>query len=158
MAGDVACQKLEGGSGIDWRRASNMFVYRTFIFGPQYLFVLKGLEKYVRFTTPSVWKTVASKIALDQFLFGPIAITQFYVCVTMLEGGTFKQGVDKLVRVGGETLVAGWLLWCPVQALTFGVIPPALRLQFVSILQVGWNAWLSSINNRASSKPQAIAV
>ena len=157
MAGDVACQKLEGGSGIDWRRASNMFVYRTFIFGPQYLFVLKGLEKYVHFATPSVWKTVASKIALDQFLFGPIAITQFYVCVTMLEGGTFQQGVDKLCRVGGETLRAGWLLWCPVQALTFGVIPPAFRLQFVSVLQVGWNAWLSSINNRATNNP-AIAV
>ncbi|KAF9937600.1 hypothetical protein BGZ67_001057 [Mortierella alpina] len=49
-----------------------------------------------------------------------------------------------------STLKANYAVWPLVQLVNFGVMPLQLRLPFVSVVGIAWNAYLSMVNTRAS--------
>lgn len=67
--------------------------------------------------------------------------------------------VDDVVNHG--VLTKYWLLWGPVQTLTFSIVPVHLRIAFIAAVSFFWTIVLSSIVNRTSKreleKPAAIS-
>ena len=45
-------------------------------------------------------------------------------------------------------------VWLPAQAVTF-VLPPHLRLPFMSVISFFWQTWLALIANRSLTQSQA---
>jgi protein Mpv17 len=83
---------------------------------------------------------------------GPPALGLFYVVMSALEGSTIQHGFDRAKSLLVETIKVSVCFWTPAQAVTFSVIPMQYRVLWVSVLQVGWNAWLSSMNQRQKEK------
>ena len=48
-----------------------------------------------------------------------------------------------------QTLPASWAFWGPAQLLTFGVVPPHLRVAFVNTVSLAWNSVMSGFNQAA---------
>ena len=78
------------------------------------------------FGTGTDLPTVAAKVLTDQFLLTPL------VCLPVayiFKAVAFRYGVDEALRryvadAKRDLLLKYWLIWGPVQCLTFGVVPP----------------------------------
>jgi protein Mpv17 len=163
----------------DQERTLRLFGYRLLIFGPGYTLWLKLLEKRLGHLGTSA-KGVATKVALDQLVWTPPSMTAFYMWMAFFEpperfvtsitpairpsvssfpGVDFTQleqkyshGINRVRDCLWPTLQVNWPFWSSVGCITFGLIPPKHRILWVSTLQVGWNAFLSNLNQRARLK------
>ena len=69
--------------------------------------------------------------------------------MSLAEGNNVEDSLTRTKETLWPTVQVNWCFWIPVQAITFGIVPKGLQVGFVSLVQVGWNAWLSGVNNRA---------
>ncbi|KAF9901331.1 hypothetical protein EC991_006258 [Linnemannia zychae] len=88
------------------------------------------------------------RVAADQILFAPVGLAMLFTGLTVLEGGSLQQIKDKLNNTFIPTLKANYLVWPMVQLVNFSVMPLQLRLPFVSVVGIAWNAYLSLMNTR----------
>ncbi|KAF9143616.1 hypothetical protein BGX30_015180 [Mortierella sp. GBA39] len=93
-------------------------------------------------------KPVVKRVIADQILFAPIGLAMLFTGLTVLEGGSLQQIKDKLNNTFIPTLQANYLVWPMVQLVNFSVMPLQLRLPFVSVVGIAWNAYLSLMNTR----------
>ncbi|KAF9181909.1 hypothetical protein BGZ51_005110 [Haplosporangium sp. Z 767] len=101
-------------------------------------------QKVVRTMAPGLKRMMA-----DQVLFAPIGLALLFSGLTVLEGGGVQQIQDKLSNTYFSTLQANYAVWPLVQLVNFSVMPLQLRLPFVSVVGIAWNAYLSMVNSRA---------
>ncbi|KAG9320919.1 hypothetical protein KVV02_001724 [Mortierella alpina] len=106
--------------------------------------------RWLQTMAPAIKRMVA-----DQTLFAPIGLALLFSGLTVLEGGGIPQIQDKLNNASFfstylSTLKANYAVWPLVQLVNFGVMPLQLRLPFVSVVGIAWNAYLSMVNTRAS--------
>ncbi|KAF9563768.1 hypothetical protein EC968_004711 [Mortierella alpina] len=111
---------------------------------------------------PRLLQTMApaiKRMVADQTLFAPIGLALLFSGLTVLEGGGIQQIQEKLNNASWQyhqqttylsTLKANYAVWPLVQLVNFGVMPLQLRLPFVSVVGIAWNAYLSMVNTRAS--------
>ncbi|CAE6465136.1 unnamed protein product [Rhizoctonia solani] len=85
---------------------------------------------------------VASRVALDQFAFAPIAVGLFFTCTGLMEGKSIEQVKKKLDSSYKDTLIANWTLFIPFQTINM-VIPLHHRLLAVNAISIPWNTFLS---------------
>ncbi|CAE6499758.1 unnamed protein product [Rhizoctonia solani] len=88
---------------------------------------------------------VASRVALDQFAFAPIAVGLFFTCTGLMEGKSIEQVKKKLNSSYKDTLIANWTLFIPFQTINMfqAVIPLHHRLLAVNAISIPWNTFLS---------------
>jgi protein Mpv17 len=146
-AGASDGDEAEGEQGYDWMRVGRLAAFRLFLFGPYYSMWLRTLHRYV--VLPKKWQTVSAQIMLDQFIMAPPALSSFFMFMSMAEGNSIDDSVSRTRQTLWPTVQVNWCFWIPVQAVTFGIVPKGLQVGFVSLVQVGWNAWLSGVNNTA---------
>lgn len=156
--GDLLCQTSEGRrfswwvsagevEGYDWMRVGRLASFRLFLFGPYYSIWLRYLHR--RVALANKWKTVSAQILLDQILMAPPALFSFFTFMSLAEGNTIDASIARSKEILWPTVKVNWCFWFPVQAVTFGLVPKSMQVGFVSLVQVGWNAWLSGVNNDA---------
>ncbi|OAQ33823.1 hypothetical protein K457DRAFT_134150 [Linnemannia elongata AG-77] len=97
-------------------------------------------------------KPAVKRVTADQILFAPIGLAMLFTGLTVLEGGGLQQIKDKLNNTFIPTLQANYLVWPMVQLVNFSVMPLQLRLPFVSVVGIAWNAYLSLVNTRGQRK------
>jgi len=98
-------------------------------------------------TVSSVIEQVAVDMTvLTPFLCLPVA---YLVKSSMNADESFQDGLEKYWKhVQQEGLLQKyWMLWIPVQTLTFGVIPQHLRIVFIACVSFVWLMILSSISS-----------
>ena len=93
-------------------------------------------------------KTVASKVVADTGIICPLmTIPTAYVIKGFLIGNTFVQSmanyVDDVVNKG--LLFKNWMIFVPVQCITFSIVPEHFRVSFVACISFFWMIILSSI-------------
>ncbi|OLY77988.1 Protein SYM1 [Smittium mucronatum] len=93
------------------------------------------------------WKTVAKRVAADQFVFAPIAVGTFIISMGVMEGKNLSQIKQNLKDRYIITMLAGYLLWPAAQAVNFSIIPLIYRVPFTGLTSLIWNTFLSFINN-----------
>ncbi|KAF9929329.1 hypothetical protein FBU30_001690 [Linnemannia zychae] len=97
-------------------------------------------------------KPAMKRVAADQILFAPVGLVMLFSGLTVLEGGGVQQIKDKLHNTFIPTLKANYLVWPMVQLVNFSVMPLQLRLPFVSMVGIAWNAYLSLMNTRGKER------
>jgi len=75
----------------------------------------------------------------------------FFTTMNYLEGNDLKQAEERLREKWGPTLYKNWIVFIPLQAINFGLVPSHLRLLVINGASLFWNSYLSYAN--ASSLP-----
>ena len=147
-------QRVSGTGGNDnqgdlnYRRTANMVVYRTLVFGPIFSTFIRRLEMAVPWTG---WRGVVAKVAVDQIIFQPPMLMIFYGSLATLEGRSLRDAVNRAEKMLLPTLQLNVPFWTTVHCLTFSVIPVQYRVAWVSLIQCGWSAVMSGLNQRAAT-------
>ena len=92
----------------------------------------------------------------DQLLIAPPSLVAFFYCQSRLEGTGHEQSKERSMKAFVPTYRTGLVFWCCVHTITFGVINPRYRIAWASLCSVGWNAFMSNANKKASEAQQEI--
>ena len=131
---------------IDWKRTLVFILYGGFYQGCAQEFIYNSVLPILG--TGTDMKTVARKVAVDMGLISPLlCIPAAYVIKGSLIGNSFQQSlanyVDDVLHQG--VVFKNWMIFVPVQCLTFSIIPEHFRVSFVACISFFWMILLSSI-------------
>jgi len=98
--------------------------------------------------------TIAMKVGFDQFVLTPfLCLPVCYLVKALVFSYPLREGVERYVAdAKRDLLVKYWILWGPVQCLTFGMVPPQWRVPFIALVSFFWLLILSSITARAEAE------
>ena len=91
-------------------------------------------------------------VGADQLFLLPTWTAIFYYSQSAMEGRSHGEGAERVRDKFWPTITAGVPFYTCVHAVTFGVLPPQLRLAWFSTCGVLWNAFLSSTNEDAAAR------
>ncbi|KAI9899155.1 hypothetical protein N3K66_005616 [Trichothecium roseum] len=144
--GDITCQQLVEKKGVEkheFIRTGRMALYGGCIFGPAATTWFGFLARRVNFSNRRI-ETLA-RVGCDQLLFAPVAIGAFLSSMATMEGQSAK---DRLEKTWWPALKANWCLWPFAQMINFTFLPLQHRVLFANVISIGWNAYLSWVNNQ----------
>ncbi|KAL7493473.1 hypothetical protein ACHAWT_002469 [Skeletonema menzelii] len=146
--GGELSSEMEGNHkfNVDWSRSLIFILYGGFYQGMVLEFVYNHVLPL--FGSGTDMKTVARKVAVDMGFISPcITIPTAYVIKGFLIGNTFVQSlanyVDDVVNKG--LVFKNWMIFVPVQCITFSIVPEHFRVSFVACISFFWMIVLSSI-------------
>lgn len=90
---------------------------------------------------------VASKVVLDEIFFGPIHVAGYFGGVTLAEGGTLADAVDKIKADFVTAYTAELAFWPAFQAVNFWKVPVRHQLLAVNaacLLDATFLCWVSA--------------
>lgn len=93
-------------------------------------------------------RTVAKKVAADMGFISPlITIPMAYLVKGLLLGNTPVDSIKNYYSdvVHEKVVLKNWMIFVPVQCLTFSVVPEHLRVSFVACVSFFWMILLSCI-------------
>ncbi|KAI8972040.1 sym-1 [Mycotypha africana] len=151
-AGDVIAQQLVEQQG--WRKHDHFRTLRMGIFGG--IFAGPVLSNWYRFVENKVninqpFQRLATKVALDQFVFAPFFIAAFFTTQGLFEGRQIQEINTKLSDGYTTALIGNYKIWPAVQFINFYLTPLNYRLMVTNFVALGWNAYLSTVNQRTIS-------
>ncbi|KOX78483.1 Mpv17-like protein 2 [Melipona quadrifasciata] len=117
----------------NWPQLKRYAIYGCFIAGP----VLHGWYKWLdMFYKGKTIKIIVTKLLVDQFILTPPLIALFFISMSSMEGksNVFDECKTKFL----QTFKTSCMYWLPVQFLNFLLIPPVLRVSFVSVAAFCW--------------------
>jgi protein Mpv17 len=79
-------------------------------------------------------RTIAARVACDQFVFAPVNMGLFLSSMAYFEGASPKERLQKAYLPG---MVNNFLLWPWVQAVNFRFVPPEFRVLIVNFVALG---------------------
>ncbi|KAI8361860.1 hypothetical protein B0O80DRAFT_434519 [Mortierella sp. GBAus27b] len=104
----------------------------------------KFLDKSIRLGTPV--RSMLGRVAVDQMFFAPCFIASFFVGQGLLAGESWATIQERLQRGYPGALRSNYIVWPAVQCLNFWLVPLQHRLMFVNTFALGWNTYLSHVN------------
>jgi len=120
-------------SDYDWKQLQRYAVYGCFMAGP----ILHGWYKWLdRIFRGTAMRTVTVKLLADQFILTPPLLVLFFVSMSYMESRKDLTHECKIKFV--KTFQTSCLYWIPVQFVNFLVVPPALRVLYVSVAAFCW--------------------
>lgn len=99
--------------------------------------------------------SISTKVVFNQFTFTPAFGCTFFGSQQVLEHvmkGEWPESEDVVKRIKDTVPTAwvnSWKVWPAVTALSFSVVPVDLRSLFAGVAAVGWQAYISVLNQRA---------
>ncbi|ETN38296.1 uncharacterized protein HMPREF1541_06327 [Cyphellophora europaea CBS 101466] len=145
-AGDTLAQQAVEKKGFrnqDVARTARMVGYGGLVFGPAATKWYQFLQKKINFSSNAA--TIAARVAADQTIFASTNMGVFLSTMAILEGGS---PAEKLKKSYVSGLTANWMLWPPVQAANFSIVPLEHRVLVVNVVSLGWNCYLSYLNSQ----------
>ncbi|KAL7419104.1 hypothetical protein Q5752_005940 [Cryptotrichosporon argae] len=133
--------------GIEGRRPirfARMAFYGGTVFAPL-AHTWLGLVDRVRLASPA--KTLAARVALDQAAWGPFIVFVFWTTNGFLEGKTPSEVRRKVEHAFLPSWSKAVCVFAPTQIINFTWVPLQHRLLFVQSVGLGWNIYLSYVNN-----------
>ncbi|KAI4502954.1 hypothetical protein M0802_001998 [Mischocyttarus mexicanus] len=126
----------------NWPRLKRFAIYGFFLAGP----LLHGWYKWLdTFYKGKSIKLVLTKLFVDQFVLTPPLVCLFFISMSLMESKSdiLEECKTKFVK----TFQTSCLFWIPVQFFNFILIPPTLRITYVSIAALCWVNILCYIKN-----------
>jgi protein Mpv17 len=112
------------------------------VFGPAATKWYQFLEKRINLRTN--FQTTAARVLADQTVFATTNMAIFLSSMAVMEGSSPQEKLKKNYLSG---LKANWVVWPPVQAMNFSIVPLEHRVLVVNIVSLGWNCFLSYLNS-----------
>lgn len=141
--------------GLDFQRNIAFLLYGAVYQGMAQEFIYNHLYP-VWFGTGTTMRIVLIKVSFDLFIQTTlITLPIAYLTKSLIYRYSFKEGIrryfDDIKNHG--LLTKYFVLWGPVQCLTFSVVPEHLRVTFIAFVSFFWLIILSTIASRTLTKP-----
>lgn len=82
----------------------------------------------------------------------PVIYTPFfYVYTNLARGSTWNGAIEDTKLNYVDSCKAYWLVWGPGQLVSFGMIPPSLRILFIYGVEFFWSVTISFLANRGAN-------
>lgn len=106
----------------------------------------EGLDKFIRLKLqlmPKSARSVATKVAMDSLIFGPIHLFVFFTYMGLSAGKTIPQVKEDLKRNYFPALILEGGVWPVVQIFNFWYVPVKYQLLYVNLFCLLDSAFLS---------------
>ncbi|XP_006643936.1 protein Mpv17 [Oryza brachyantha] len=137
---------------IDWKRVGITSSFGFAFVGPVGHYWYEYLDRFIlRRYQPKTFKFVASKVAADGLLFGPVDLLLFFSYVGLASGRSVDQVKDDVKRDFVPALVLGGTVWPAVQIANFRFIPVRYQLLYVNLFCLLDSCFLSWIEQQGDA-------
>ncbi|KAG8045770.1 hypothetical protein GUJ93_ZPchr0008g12755 [Zizania palustris] len=137
---------------IDWKRVGITSSFGFAFVGPVGHYWYEYLDRLIlRRYQPKTFKFVASKVAADGLLFGPLDLVLFFSYVGLASGRSVEQVKDDVKRDFIPALVLGGTIWPAVQIANFRFIPVRYQLLYVNLFCLLDSCFLSWIEQQGDA-------
>ncbi|BCR86541.1 Mpv17/PMP22 family protein [Aspergillus chevalieri] len=139
-------ENAEGGGYDPWRTMRHLTVgvgssipsYNWFMF------------LHNNFNFPSKFLSILTKVCVQQAVFTPVFNTYFFSVHSLLSGASLEDTWERLKKALPVSVTNSVKLWPAVTAFSFMYVPPQFRNVFSGIIAVGWQTYLSWLNQKAA--------
>ncbi|XP_045822606.1 protein SYM1-like [Trifolium pratense] len=131
---------------VDWRRVAVTSMFGFGFVGPVGHFWYEGLEKFISLRLklmPKTAQSVATKVAMDGLIFGPIHLFVFFTYMGLSAGKTIPQVKEDWKANYFPALVLEGGVWPIVQIFNFRYVPVKYQLLYVNLFCLLDSAFLS---------------
>ena len=104
------------------------------------------------FNYPSKVLSLATKVVVNQIVFTPVFNSYFFGMQSLLSGDGFANAWERIKRTVPTSFVNSCKLWPAVTAFNFTYIVPQYRALFAGVVAVGWQSYLSWLNQKAANE------
>jgi protein Mpv17 len=157
-AGDAASQLLIEDE-FDWARCGRMALYGFAVAGPLYCWWYKYIDVLAApMLKRGAYTYLGYKVFLDQLVFEPPYLAQFFVTHSIMETGLDPEPIKKKLKDEYlHTFAVDCAIWPAVQFINFRFVPLHLQAVYVNVVSLGWAGFLSFVNARSekANKPAA---
>ncbi|KOM48177.1 hypothetical protein LR48_Vigan07g188100 [Vigna angularis] len=148
---------------INWKRVSTTSLFGLGFVGPVGHYWYEGLDRYIRLKLmlkPNSFRFVATKVAVDGFIFGPLDLLVFFTYMGFSSGKRVPQIKEDVKRDFLPAFVLEGGIWPIVQVANFRFIPVRYQLLYVNFFclldscflswveqqqDAPWKQWLKSL-------------
>ncbi|KAJ5490904.1 hypothetical protein N7539_002471 [Penicillium diatomitis] len=139
-------QTARGGGYDPWRTVRHLMVgagssipsYNWFMF------------LHNNFNYPSKFFSILTKVVVQQICFTPVFNTYFFSMHSLLAGATIEETWERLKKALPVSVTNSVKLWPAVTAFSFMYVPAQFRNVFAGVIAVGWQTYLSWLNQKAA--------
>ncbi|KAL1557354.1 protein Mpv17-like [Salvia divinorum] len=147
---------------INWRRVATTTVFGLGFVGPVGHYWYEGLDRIIRVRLklqPNSFRFVASKVAADGIIFGPLDLLVFFTYMGFSSGKSTAQVKEDVKRDFLPALILEGGIWPAVQVANFRFVPVRNQLLYVNLFclldscflswieqqqDASWKRWLKS--------------
>ncbi|XP_050264411.1 uncharacterized protein LOC126708633 [Quercus robur] len=148
---------------INWKRVAATSLFGFGFVGPVGHFWYEGLDRFIKFRLlmqPKSFRFVATKVALDGFIFGPLDLLVFFTYMGFTNGKSVPQIKEDVKRDFLPALILEGGIWPILQVANFRYIPVRYQLLYVNFFclvdscflswveqqqDAPWKQWLKSL-------------
>lgn len=107
------------------------------------------------FNFSSKFLSILTKVCVQQAVFTPVFNTYFFGLQSLMTGKSLEETFERL-KVALPTSISNSVkLWPAVTAFSFMYVAPQFRSIFSGVIAVGWQTYLSWLNQKAARKVEA---
>ncbi|KAJ5131155.1 Mpv17/PMP22, partial [Penicillium bovifimosum] len=107
------------------------------------------------FNYPSKFLSILTKVVVQQTCFTPVFNTYFFSMQSLLAGATLDETWERLKKALPVSIQNSVKLWPAVTAFSFMYVPAQFRNVFSGCIAVGWQTYLSWLNQKAAKEVAA---
>ncbi|CAK9166119.1 unnamed protein product [Ilex paraguariensis] len=133
---------------INWRRVATTSLFGFGFVGPVGHFWYEGLDRFIRLRLqqqPKSLRFVATKVAVDGLIFGPLDLLVFFTYMGFSTGKSAAQVKEDVKRDFLPALILEGGIWPIVQVANFRYVPVRYQLLYVNffcLLDSSFLSWL----------------
>ncbi|KAG6420339.1 hypothetical protein SASPL_116864 [Salvia splendens] len=136
---------------INWRRVATTTVFGLGFVGPVGHYWYQGLDRIIRVRLklqPNSFRFVASKVAADGIIFGPLDLLVFFTYMSYSSGKSTAQVKEDVKRDFLPALILEGAIWPAVQVANFRFVPVHNQLLYVNLFCLLDSCFLSWIEQQ----------
>ncbi|PYH48341.1 Mpv17/PMP22 family protein [Aspergillus saccharolyticus JOP 1030-1] len=107
------------------------------------------------FNYSSKFLSILTKVCVQQAVFTPVFNTYFFSLQSLLTGKSFEETFERLKLALPVSISNSVKLWPAVTAFSFMYVSPQFRSIFSGVIAVGWQTYLSWLNQKAAREVEA---
>jgi protein Mpv17 len=92
-----------------------------------------------------------SQVAVNQLTFTPLFNSYFFGMQSLLTGMTVPETIERIKNTVPVSWINSCKLWPAVTAFMFAFVPIEYRSIFGGVIAIGWQTYLSILNQRAAA-------
>jgi hypothetical protein len=92
---------------------------------------------------------------VNQALFTPIFNSYFFGMQSLLSGASFPEVIERIKNTVPTSWINSCKVWPAITAFSFTYIPIQYRSIFGGVIAIGWQTYLSLLNQRAAAEEEA---
>ncbi|KAJ5161694.1 hypothetical protein N7492_007086 [Penicillium capsulatum] len=96
--------------------------------------------------------SILTKVLVQQMCFTPVFNTYFFSMHSLLAGATLDETWERVKKALPVSITNSVKLWPAVTAFSFMYVPPQFRNVFSGVIAVGWQTYLSWLNQKAAAE------